>query len=339
MTEGTSFGKAIVVGLLLFFVSIGVSPCIAEHQKGSISQGNWLYVGGSGPGNYTKIQDALDNASDGDTIYVYQGTYYENIEARKSISLFGEHQTLSLIDGQETGGHVVSILAAGVTLTGFTIRNSGGIPNAAALYISTDTNMIRENIITCIPHHGEEGIWVSHASSNTLTHNVIENHHYGIWLEGATHNNLSNNKITNSWDWAIILGNSDSNILYENNITENNGGLYLRDSDNNTLCRNDLLTNYRDITLTDLFETTSENVIVRNNIDRATFRAARQSRNTNIWDENYWGRPLKHPKCIIGQRDFLFFPGIPFHFPGMTITLPWVTIDWHPVQKPYDLEG
>ena len=39
--------------------------------------GNILYVGGSGPGNYTKIQDALDNATEGDTVYVYSNTYYE----------------------------------------------------------------------------------------------------------------------------------------------------------------------------------------------------------------------------------------------------------------------
>ena len=39
------------------------------------SSGNWLYVGGSGPGNYSVIQDAVDNASDGDTVYVYHGIY------------------------------------------------------------------------------------------------------------------------------------------------------------------------------------------------------------------------------------------------------------------------
>jgi hypothetical protein len=32
--------------------------------------GKTLYVGGSGPGNYTKIQDAIDNSNIGDTILV-----------------------------------------------------------------------------------------------------------------------------------------------------------------------------------------------------------------------------------------------------------------------------
>ena len=33
--------------------------------------GNILYVGGSGPGNFTSIQDAVNNASEGDTVFVF----------------------------------------------------------------------------------------------------------------------------------------------------------------------------------------------------------------------------------------------------------------------------
>ena len=41
---------------------------------------NIIYVGGTGVGNYTNIQDAIDISSNDDTIFVYNGTYYENIE-------------------------------------------------------------------------------------------------------------------------------------------------------------------------------------------------------------------------------------------------------------------
>ncbi|MBN2065256.1 MAG: hypothetical protein JW771_00415, partial [Candidatus Thermoplasmatota archaeon] len=35
-----------------------------------ISSGTRLYVGGVGPGNYSYIQDAIDNASEGDTVFI-----------------------------------------------------------------------------------------------------------------------------------------------------------------------------------------------------------------------------------------------------------------------------
>jgi len=38
-----------------------------------------LYVGGNGPNNYTKIQDAIDDARDGDTVFVFNGTYFETL--------------------------------------------------------------------------------------------------------------------------------------------------------------------------------------------------------------------------------------------------------------------
>lgn len=58
-----------------------------------------LYVGGDGPGNYSKIQDAIDNASNGDTVFVYNGIYYENLVVDKSINLQGENKEYTIIDG------------------------------------------------------------------------------------------------------------------------------------------------------------------------------------------------------------------------------------------------
>ncbi|HWR28033.1 MAG TPA: hypothetical protein VN377_06325, partial [Candidatus Thermoplasmatota archaeon] len=67
-------------------------PSIAQdREKQSLpkSSGNWLYVGGSGSNNYTMIQDAIDNASDGDTVFVFNGMYVGYVIINKSINLIG----------------------------------------------------------------------------------------------------------------------------------------------------------------------------------------------------------------------------------------------------------
>ena len=81
------------LGVILIILLI--TPAIANDRGEDVimknNDGRTLYVGGSGPNNYTKIQDAIDNASNGDTIFVYDDSspYYENIVIDKSVTLIG----------------------------------------------------------------------------------------------------------------------------------------------------------------------------------------------------------------------------------------------------------
>ncbi|MFE3846275.1 hypothetical protein ACFL1L_05415, partial [Thermoplasmatota archaeon] len=56
--------------ILLFLLSISI-PIISSDK---ISLNNIIYVDDDGDADYTRIQDAIDNASDGYTIFVYNGT-------------------------------------------------------------------------------------------------------------------------------------------------------------------------------------------------------------------------------------------------------------------------
>ena len=64
--------KWLAIGIILLFVGTCIIPAIAKNTEKplSASRGNWLYVGGSGPGNYTRIQDAIDASNDGDPNYL-----------------------------------------------------------------------------------------------------------------------------------------------------------------------------------------------------------------------------------------------------------------------------
>ena len=104
------------------------TPSIASKiEQSSIStlDGDILYVGGSGEGNYSRIQDAIDNASNGDTVFVYDDSspYYEyNITITKSINLFGEDKNTTIIEGEEKYD-LITIVHDGVIISGFSIKN------------------------------------------------------------------------------------------------------------------------------------------------------------------------------------------------------------------------
>ena len=155
--------KLIVLGILFLFVCSSVIPIYGFNleQTSTISfDGNTLYVGGTGEGNYTKIQDAIDNASDGDTVFVYNGIYYGNeiyqdydsiVLVNKSINLVGENKTTTIIDGGENDEFfnyiVLFIYADGSTFSGFTIRNGGSYAYGIAVY-SSYVNISNNNIYT-----------------------------------------------------------------------------------------------------------------------------------------------------------------------------------------------
>ena len=116
---------AAITAILLFL------PIFASFQTGRCEETtkNIFYVGGTEPENYSSIQNAIDNASDGDTIFVYNGIYNENIIVNKTIDLIGENKENTIINGYineiyENFLIAFYILADQVNLSSFTITNS-----------------------------------------------------------------------------------------------------------------------------------------------------------------------------------------------------------------------
>ncbi len=72
------------------------------------------------PDQYSTIQEAINAANDGDSIFVRNGTYFEHVVINKSLSIAGEDVTATIIDGNGTG-HVLHVLSESVNITGFTI--------------------------------------------------------------------------------------------------------------------------------------------------------------------------------------------------------------------------
>ncbi len=118
--------RYLVIGIILLSILMSVNPSFAfdNVMKSSmrISSGNTLYVGGSGPDNYTKIQDAIDNASNGDTVFVYNNSspYIENLDIYKSINLIGENTHDTILQSKTVN---INIYSDNVNIQSLTIES------------------------------------------------------------------------------------------------------------------------------------------------------------------------------------------------------------------------
>jgi len=111
--------------LLLGSIILPISSAISSDETScSVTQGDIFYVGGVGLNNYTKIQDAINNASNGDTVFVYDDSspYFENIIIDKSVSLIGESRNTTLLWGNNQTEDTILLQAENVMITQITVR-------------------------------------------------------------------------------------------------------------------------------------------------------------------------------------------------------------------------
>ena len=128
--KNINYKKICCIVIIILFCGASIIPSINgkgnDYSKPAIlnSRGAILYVGGSGPNNYSTIQGAIDDANFGDIVYVYDDSapYYENVIIDKSINVTGENRATTIIDANYIGT-VVTITADWVNISGFTIQN------------------------------------------------------------------------------------------------------------------------------------------------------------------------------------------------------------------------
>ena len=215
--------KVLVVGIIVLFLLIGFYPASAINITKQFiipfNSGNTLYVGGSEPGNYTKIQDAIDNTNNGDTVFVYDDSspYKEHIIVDKSINLLGENKDTTIIDGWNYTGDVVYISADGVKISGFWIQNSG-----LNYYLDAGIEIISKN--------------------NTIINNKISHNACGIRVISSSNNVLSENNFWDNYGWetggGIYLYESNTNTITNSNFSDNDKGLLFDNSFNNIILGN-----------------------------------------------------------------------------------------------------
>jgi len=223
-----------------------------------------LFVGGSGEGNYSSIQSAIDDCFDGDSIRVFGGTYYENIIVNKQITLIGNglfnedvrggtpgvrglHKPAmrggstrgaddpSIINGSGLRD-VVKITSDHVFVTGFQIENSKNSYSNAGIRVESQNNTLSHNNCT----RNYYGINLYKTENNVVTDNMIcDNYQAGILVVLSNDNIIENNTLDRN-TWNGIQLTTSINITMKNNVLRehDHNGITLYKSSNNSILDN-----------------------------------------------------------------------------------------------------
>jgi len=193
-----------------------------------------IYVAADGSGDYPTIQDAIDAAKPGATIFLDSGTYHENLEVNKSITLVGTRKDLVEIfsDGENvikfTGNGLLTI--EDVTIQGtnkhtglniqsgeFKLRNIRvRIEKGTGIYIQASTGIIQNSEIS---GKGSYCIHLVNQSDVTIEQNLISNCAFGLLIEEDANVFVHHNEIRGHEDG--IYAEEAIAIIEDNIITEN----------------------------------------------------------------------------------------------------------------------
>jgi len=178
-----------------------------------------LYVGGSGPDNYTHIQDAINDAEDGYTVFVYSGIYYENITIDKSIKLIGENASTCIIDGAISATYfLIKIMADEVQIQNFTLKNRYGLGIYAA-------NIKHCFVSNCIFSDIEDGVWFETAASFEIRGCKFYETNAAIFIGQSNDSVISNNFFCSS-SISIFVERCENVMIDNNRFEKCKGGIY-----------------------------------------------------------------------------------------------------------------
>ena len=231
------------------------------------------------PDNYPIIQEAIDHANAGDTIFVRAGTYVEHIDVNKPITLKGEssqNTTLKVGKG-DNWGFGLHVLASNVTISGFNITGDNDLATLVMIdgrngpcdnEVFTDNIIMAEaqtalgaclstgtrvsNNLVIVDKSSGSGLDFDSSHSCVVDNNTINGGWLGIYCAAFSSNMLiSNNVVTGQTSdmdsGAITLMNSQNITVVGNTVANNEKGIYLVRQMGDLICRNKFINNSKQV--------------------------------------------------------------------------------------------
>jgi hypothetical protein len=266
----------IVTGATLIVLLISILTLVFSIQPSKAEPTTWT-VDDDGPADFSSIQETINAASPGDTIYVYPGTYYEQVVVNKSVSLIGEDDMAKPVVIANGTDFIFYVSANNVTISGFEIQNleemytqgwgiilntsSNSIVNGnivdAALAILVDRgsgNNISGNVVTISEFCVYDGLNLRNSDNNVVTgNNFSVSCHNTVIMYNSNHNYIAFNHILGHLTDLVTISNSNNNSIVGNTLWKPEGfqgHIWLKNSKDNILYHNNFISPYWEVFVT-----------------------------------------------------------------------------------------
>lgn len=163
------------------------------------------------------IQKTVNEAESGATIMVQGGNYHERLIIDKPLTLQAANNAKVVLSG-DNQGHVITITASGVAVSGFQIIQSGTKKQDAGIYMTSSDNRITSNTLSSV----QNGIYVNKGSRNLIENNTITS---------------NNNRISKRGN-GVHLFYGSGNVVRGNDIYDVQDGIYIDFAADSTLSDN-----------------------------------------------------------------------------------------------------
>jgi parallel beta-helix repeat protein len=298
-----SLGFLLLNGLSILYLTEHANATVREiYVDDSFS----LDRDGSAEHPFRTITEAINLANDGDTVYVFSGTYNESLVINKRISLIGgiDDKPSNISRGAEHK-YLIEITADFVTIENFVIRDPKRLISSqygALIHVTSNNVVLQQNNISQCELWG---IYLDSSDDNMISGNII-NDTKGVFASSSNNNVFSSNNISNSSDAGMNLRSSIRNILYDNYLTLNTYGIYLKDCSNTNITQNMFTKNvFHGIYLTGgSTDIVRENYFENNTASGFTLDSSDCIVTENIFNYGQVGLILQRTGCQISNNSF-----------------------------------
>ncbi len=236
---------------LLMILVLGWGPAARAEERsasGTASEtarstgAHRLVVALDGTGDFRSIQEAVDEARNGDTIVIRPGAYREDvtIHSKERLRVVGEGvDQVTILGLNRVGAFHIGKWPYGATqieISGLTIEEHGGLAmgifngqgvvlRQARVKGSLFAQQVKDLRIEDCQIGGSETTGVQFADSQAvLVGNFIHDNDHGVAVAGKSDVRLERNVITRSLFEGVVIKDQAKAVLRSNTIVKNGGG-------------------------------------------------------------------------------------------------------------------